>query len=191
MEKVSLEEMLSWRTLAGKVIVFPTDTVYGLAALATDDEAIARIFALKGRPRDKKLPVLVASLAQAERHYGPFPEAVRSLLSSRWPGAFTLVVPVGASDSVGLRMPDSAIALRLLERFGPLSTTSVNLSGAEELNSVASIETCFPRGIDAIVTDRATFSGTSSTVAVIDRTGIRVVRKGDVVLGPEEQKIHW
>jgi L-threonylcarbamoyladenylate synthase len=122
---------------AGGLVVIPTDTVYGIAAALIPD-AIAKVFEIKGRPRDKPLPVLGASSLQLER-VATLDDRARRLADDYWPGPLTLVLPRAsgfeidlgrAGDaSVAIRVPDHALARLVLERSGPLAVTSANPSG--------------------------------------------------------------
>lgn len=132
---------------AGELVVIPTDTVYGLAARVDDPAAVERIFRVKRRAEGVALPVLVGSLLQAEQ-LGVFDEGARSLAKRFWPGALTIVVRrvpgfearLGGDEStVGLRIPDLAFCLTLLERVGPLATTSANISGADPPPSIQEV----------------------------------------------------
>ena len=109
---------------AGKLVAFPTETVYGLGANALDAEAVARIFAAKGRPRTSPLIVHVDSVAMARGLAARWPEAAEVLAHRYWPGPLTLVVPKHASipdmvtaglPTVGLRMPAHPLALELIQ----------------------------------------------------------------------------
>ena len=111
------------RIVAGELVAFPTETVYGLGARADDDAAVARIFAAKGRPADHPLIVHVADLAAAERFAAHFSSAARRLVAAFWPGPLTVIVPrrpgraaaaAGGQDSIGLRLPSHPVALALL-----------------------------------------------------------------------------
>lgn len=119
----------------GRVVVIPTDTVYGLAALLDRPEAIERLFELKGRPRSKPVAVLVPDLDTAQTLATFSPAALER--ASKWPGALTLVLPSrcpmpelgGDGSTVGLRVPDHAWTLSLIRRCGPLAATSANPTG--------------------------------------------------------------
>ena len=155
----------------GTVVVIPTDTVYGLAARADDSDAMARLFALKGRDADKSIAVLVGDLGQA-----------RSLTTHRldrfapfWPGPLTVVVPrvadaklyLGTDDStVGIRCPDDAFVRRLALEVGPIAATSANESGAPTPATAREIAALFPSV--QIVVDGGPRHGAASTV--IDAT---------------------
>jgi L-threonylcarbamoyladenylate synthase len=112
---------------AGELVAFPTETVYGLGADAANREAVAKIFAAKGRPPDHPVIVHLASAAQVGQWAREFPEPARRLAAAFWPGPLTLVlarragVPdevTGGQDTVALRVPSHPVARALLERFG-------------------------------------------------------------------------
>jgi L-threonylcarbamoyladenylate synthase len=120
----------------GKLVAFPTETVYGLGANALDADAVARIFAAKGRPRTSPLIVHVDSLAMARGLAAEWPSAAEILAGRYWPGPLTLVVPkmpaipdivTAGLNTVGLRMPDHPLALALIHAAGvPIAAPSAN-----------------------------------------------------------------
>lgn len=125
---------------AGGLVAMPTETVYGLAADATNPAAVARVFELKGRPPDHPLIVHVATAVDLERwSTDPGPQA-RRLAATAWPGPLTIIVPrspslpatvAGGRDTVGLRLPAHPMTIELLERAGvPLAAPSANRFGA-------------------------------------------------------------
>ncbi|HRY28456.1 MAG TPA: L-threonylcarbamoyladenylate synthase [Elusimicrobiota bacterium] len=129
---------------SGGLVVFPTDTVYGLAAGAFRPEAIGRIYRLKGRSYKKPLPFLVAHLDQARALVEPIPARLRRLLDRYWPGPLTVIFKTsplgrwvaGGKDTIAVRIPKHRVALELLREFGqPLATTSVNISGGTPARS--------------------------------------------------------
>jgi L-threonylcarbamoyladenylate synthase len=124
---------------AGGVIVVPTDTVYGLAALPDDAEAVQRIYAAKNRPDQVHLPVLAATLDHVRRLGVAFPQAAVTLSARWWPGPLTMAFGFSATaarpvwlagrDEVAVRIPDNAFLLGLMRVVGPLVVTSANLHG--------------------------------------------------------------
>jgi len=121
---------------AGRLVAFPTETVYGLGANALDAEAVARIFAAKGRPRTSPLIVHVASLEMARELAAAWPDSAEKLAGRYWPGPLTLVVPkcaiipdivTAGLPTVGLRMPAHPLALELIRAAGvPIAAPSAN-----------------------------------------------------------------
>ena len=132
----------------GEVVVCPTDTGYAFSANALDTRAVARVFHLKGRAYSNPIHVAVSSIAEAEK-YAYVGEAARHLAARYLPGALTLVlkkketVPsilVAGLDTVGIRIPDNRVILRLAEMTGrPLTTTSANISGRPGTYSIEEV----------------------------------------------------
>ncbi len=124
----------------GGLVAIPTETVYGLAADATDAEAVARIFEVKGRPADHPLIVHLSSADEFDDWARAVPPAARRLAEAAWPGPLTVIVPraadvldavTGGLDTVGLRVPAHPMALRLIEQAGVgLAAPSANRFGA-------------------------------------------------------------
>lgn len=147
------------RTLAaGGLVVIPTDTVYGLAAVLDQPASIARIFELKDRPRSKPLAVLVADMAQAAS-VAIFDDQARKLAEENWPGPLTIVLNSarhlgqlgGDGETVGVRIPAHHFCLSLLKMIGPLAATSANLSGAPTPKKVEEIAELFGEGVDLYI----------------------------------------
>lgn len=122
---------------AGELVVYPTETVYGLAGEALNSAVVARVFAVKGRDRDDPISMAVPSAAAATRHTNPT-DRERAFMGEFLPGPVTVVVEAGervpevltaGRDRVGVRVPDHELALSLLERVAPITATSANLSG--------------------------------------------------------------
>ena len=116
----------AWHLKAGDLVAFPTETVYGLGADASNSEAVARIYSVKGRPNDHPLIVHIASMERMGDWASEVPEYAIALARSFWPGPMTLVLKrselagdfiTGGQDSVGVRVPDHVVALALLEAF--------------------------------------------------------------------------
>ena len=176
---------------AGLVVAVPTDTVYGLAAVASDPAATDRIFAMKQRPADVVLPVLVASLEQARSIGSLPPGSCAARLAARWwPGALTIVVPrtaAGASlalggdaATVGVRCPASPVVQRLAAAAGPLAVTSANLHGRPTPSTAAGVAAEFGPAV-AVVVDGGVLPGAPSTVvSCVDAAGLRVLRAGAI-----------
>ena len=124
---------------AGETVGIPTETVYGLAADATCDEAVAKIFAAKGRPQDNPLIVHIAAMEELEGLVREVPEACKKLAAAFWPGPLTIIMPRGPKvadtvcaglDTVAIRMPSHPVAAAVIKKSGlPLAAPSANLSG--------------------------------------------------------------
>lgn len=132
----------------GGVVLVPTDTVYGLAVHPERDTAIDRLFALKRRPRNRNLPIMVASVEQIESLGVELTDHARALIAAFSPGALTLALGVrpGAApewltgrDEVGVRVPDDKDMIAILEATGPLLVTSANGHQQETPETVAEV----------------------------------------------------
>jgi L-threonylcarbamoyladenylate synthase len=130
----------------GHLVGLPTETVYGLAGNATDDAAVAKIFAAKGRPSDHPLIVHVASVAQVPLFAAHVPEFAQKLMQAFWPGPLTLILPrksgvaaasAGGQDSIGLRCPSHPVAQALLLACLPLGVLGVSAPSANRFGRVS------------------------------------------------------
>jgi L-threonylcarbamoyladenylate synthase len=175
----------------GELIVFPTDTVYGIAAEPADTAATARLFAAKQRPHDLTLPILVASIGDA-RDVGVLDDRAERLAAALWPGALTLVVPRtarsatwelgGEAASVGLRIPDQRLARAVLAA-GPLATTSANRSGSPPATTCEELHAVFGDDVALYLCDDAPLAGRASTVVSLLGPEPEILRAGDVDAG--------
>jgi L-threonylcarbamoyladenylate synthase len=159
----------------GGLVAFPTETVYGLGADATDDRAVARIFAAKGRPQFNPLIVHVPDLAVAGTLV-EFPDLARTLAARFWPGALTLVLPRKAEarvsllvsaglDTVAVRVPANATAQALLRAAGrPIAAPSANASGTISPTAAAHVAESLGGKVDLILDGGPTERGIESTV---------------------------
>ena len=166
----------------GGLVAFPTETVYGLGADATDGHAVARIFAAKGRPAFNPLIVHVTDLAAAER-LGVFDDVARDLAARFWPGPLTLVVPLrdghGLSplvtaglETVAIRVPAAALARELLAAFGgPVAAPSANPSGRISATRAAHVLDGLGDRVDAVLDGGACAVGLESTILRSDPRG--------------------
>ena len=175
----------------GMVVALPTDTVYGLAADPTQPDAVQRLFALKGRPAEVPLPVLVAGPDQVAQIAGPLEVAAASLAKRFWPGPLTLVVPrrpgftadlggpPAARSTVGVRWPDHEVARALCELLGPLAVTSANLHGQPPATTASGVAAAFTgRDQPALILDGGTCDGVPSTVVECRGPASRCLREG-------------
>ena len=155
----------------GGIVLLPTDTVYGLAVRPGDDDALARLFALKRRPLSRNIPIMVASAEQAEELGADVTAPARLLLAAFSPGPLTLALGLDPAkapawlagrDEIAIRLPDDAFLLEVLRAAGPLLVTSANLSGQETPEACADVLTQLDGAPDLTVDDgpRATVPST-------------------------------
>jgi L-threonylcarbamoyladenylate synthase len=145
----------------GNVIVFPTETLYGLGADALNSEAVEQVFQLKGRDPVNPIPVLVSDREMLHTVVADIPEAAQELIRQFWPGPLTLILPArknipkalcNPSGGVGVRISSQAIATRLVSALGrPLTATSANPSGKEPARTVQEAKTYFGEQIEVFV----------------------------------------
>lgn len=174
----------------GALVAFPTDTVYGVAALVWDVTAVGRLYTVKQRPADKAIPVLLADLADLAQVSRGLPSAAWRLAERFWPGPLTLVVPraeripdvvTAGGDSVAVRIPDHALARDLIRRSGaPLATTSANLAGAADCVTADQVAAQLGDRVALILDGGRCPGGVPSTV--VDLTGAEpvVLREGPI-----------
>lgn len=171
----------------GGVIVFPTDTIYGIGCDPYSDSSVERIFAIKWRDEKKPLPVLAYSTADAERIVA-LGEAGRTLADRYWPGALTIVAlavdqkisrRVTAGGSLAVRVPASKCALSLLRHCRYLVGTSANRSGEKPLKSAQEVLDSSLDGYDALLDGGQIEKGIESTI--VDVTGEpKILREGAI-----------
>ena len=180
----------------GEVVGLPTDTVYGLAALPSSDAGMSLLYAIKGRPREKAIALLVADPCELERLAGEIPDAARELARRYWPGGLTLVLRSTAdpSTTVALRMPNNDVPLRLISEVGsPLATTSANRSAAGSSRTADDVLEQLPTGYPLLIDDGPCRLGVDSTVIDLTSNPPRLLREGaigretiEVITGPIE-----
>jgi L-threonylcarbamoyladenylate synthase len=185
----------------GQVVAVPTDTVYGLAVDPRQPVAVARLFALKGRPTSVALPVLVAGWDQVESLALPFGAAAEQLAVRHWPGPLTLVVPrsptftadlggpPSARDTVGLRWPDHPVMASLCRAFGPMAVTSANRHGGPPATTPGEVGEQFAPATEgdeggpggpglSLLLDGGRCAGSPSTVVECRGSAVRCLRDG-------------
>lgn len=172
---------------AGEVVAVPTDTVYGLAVDPRLPGAVERLFALKGRPEQSALPVLIADPAELDDLAKTPPPAAR-LAARYWPGALTMVVSRhsgvlfdlgGDPTTIGLRCPDNAVLRQLLEITGPLAVTSANRHGEPPCHTADAVRRHLGTGVSRVL-DGGRCDGLPSTVVSLTGGALRCLREGDL-----------
>lgn len=174
----------------GGLLAIATETVYGLAADARNADAVARIFALKGRPADHPLIVHIAGADALEDWADPVPESAKQLAARFWPGPLTLIlkkrpdVPdavTGGQDTVGLRCPDHPLTLALLQAFGGgLAAPSANRFGRISPTTAAHVRAEFGTDAPPILDGGACQVGIESTIVDLSQNPPRILREGHI-----------
>lgn len=176
---------------AGGVVVFPTDTLYGLGANVFSVPALERLFTIKGRPAALALPVLVNSTQQAQM-VARFTVIGSRLAERFWPGPLSLVLPkldrlpglvTGGRDTVAVRMPDHAVPLAITQELRvPVTGTSANLSEGPDLHSLDALQAQLGSRVDYITRTGPPPKGTASTVVDVTGDCPQLIREGAIGL---------
>jgi L-threonylcarbamoyladenylate synthase len=174
--------------LSGGLVAFPTDTVYGVGAIAFDERAVESIYAAKSRPVEKAIPVLIGDSGDLSRVAEDIPAIASRVIARFWPGPLTVLVPkksslpgvISATSTVGVRVPDHEVARALLRAAGPMAVTSANISGQPSPVSAQEVFEQLNGRIHLILDGGKTPGGVPSTL--VDCTGdeIQVLREGPI-----------
>lgn len=172
----------------GGLVAFPTDTVYGVGALAFDGKAVESIYAAKDRPVEKAIPILISEAGELEKVGVDIPDIALALASRFWPGPLTILVPkrlglpasVSATSTVGVRVPDHDVARALLRLAGSMAVTSANISGAQSPVSVEEVYEQLGGRIPLILDGGRTPGGVPSTLVDCTTPELKILREGPI-----------
>ena len=166
---------------AGNVIVYPTDTLYALGADPQQPEAMKKLFTLKRRQQEKKVSYIFSDFKQVGQH-AHLTNTARSL-SAHLPGKLTIILKSkkDTGETIGVRIPDNTFCRTLTDAYGPITATSANISGEEDLHTVSEILQQIPVGITLAI-DGGTLRGPASTVVDARDNTLKVLRQGAVEL---------
>jgi L-threonylcarbamoyladenylate synthase len=188
-DPMALEEAAAL-ILAGEIVAVPTDTLYGLAADPFSTDAVARVFAAKGRAAERALALIAADIAQIDDRLGPLSPAARRLAAAFWPGPLTLLVPrpatmpdavTGGLAQVGVRVPAHAVARGLCRASArPLTATSANPSGAPAPDHPGDVAQTLNESVALLLDAGPAPGGPPSTIVDVSDGKARLVRPGAV-----------
>ena len=174
----------------GGLVAFPTETVYGLGADATNAQAVAKIFQVKGRPRFDPLIVHVASKEEACSLWTRCPDMAHRLMEAFWPGPLTLVLPkneripdlvTAGLSTVAVRIPDHPVALALIHQAAcPVAAPSANRFGRTSPTTAQAVEDDLGKSVDVILDAGPTRIGVESTVIAFEHETVVVLRPGGI-----------
>jgi L-threonylcarbamoyladenylate synthase len=172
----------------GGLVAFPTDTVYGVGALAFHREAVLRLYTVKGRSTDKAIAVLLGREQDLPQVADELTQSARRLAEKFWPGSITLVVTknpklpevVSSLPTVGVRMPDHDFARSLLTQTGPMAVTSANRSGEPNALTAADVLAQLDGRIELVLDGGRVPGGVPSTVVDCTAASPHVLRDGPV-----------
>lgn len=175
---------------AGSVVALPTDTVYGIAASLAHPDAIDRVFAIKGRDAQRKLPILLSSIDALEHLAPAISVRLLSLLDTFWPGPVTFVMStnrtldqgvVSDDGTIAVRIPNHPLAIEVIEKAGgAVACTSANRSDTLPALSAAEVEAALGGEVDFILDGGISPGGTASTIVRADGNSLEILREGPV-----------
>lgn len=175
----------------GRLLVVPTDTVYGIGCDAANPSAIADVLAAKGRGRQMPPPVLVSCANALDDLCVDVPDYARALARAFWPGGLTLILRARpdlgwdlgeTGGTIGVRMPDQPALLALLRTFGPMAVTSANLTGEPPATSITEAVSSFGSCVAAYLDAGPTESATASSIVDCSHDDPRMIRRGTISL---------
>lgn len=174
----------------GDVIIFPTETLYGLGADALNSEAVEKVFQLKGRDSRNPIPVLVAGPEMLRNLVTEIPPLAQKLMDRFWPGPLTMVLParhdlpkplVNASAGIAVRISSQPIATHLLKMLGrPLTATSANPSGKAPARTLQEAKRYFSGEVNLFLDGGRLTSKSGSTVIEVIGAALKIIREGDI-----------
>jgi len=176
---------------SGGVIIFPTDTAFGVGCRIDKDEAIKRLFSIRKRPLNMPIPVLVSKKEMAERYWESLPtEVEEKLIKKYWPGALTIILPAnlnlvpslarGGRKNIGIRMPDNDLILEIIEKCGvPILGPSANFHNEQTPYSFNELDKNLIQKVDFVLNGKSKFKNTS-TVIECSSSPWRILRKGAI-----------
>jgi L-threonylcarbamoyladenylate synthase len=168
---------------AGQIVAFPTDTVYGVGVAASREDRLPAVFALKHRPPEKLIPILVAGLDQVTAAGWHADARAHRLTERFWPGALTLVLGNAAGGTQAFRAPNHPVALELIRLSGPILATSANRSSEPDTLGADEVLIAFATQQDelaAVLDGGPVPGGLASTVVDLSVTPARVLREGPI-----------
>jgi L-threonylcarbamoyladenylate synthase len=187
MKKLDLSKAIT-ALRKGQVIVYPTDTLYGLGADIFNDDAVDKVFKIKKRQKSNPLPVAIANLKQIEK-IAYVDDKSRCLINTFLPGKLTIVLKkkkivsdlvTGGLNKVAIRIPDNKIALTLLSKFGPITATSANIHDKKPPVNIVDISMQFSVSDIAVYIDDGKLDGKPSTIIDMSQKPFKIIRKGAI-----------
>lgn len=179
----------------GGIVIFPTDTVYGIACNCFQEEAIKKLYEIKNRPNYKPINVLTDNISKIELITKNINDKEKQLIDKYMPGALTLImekndnipnVLTAGLETIGVRIPNNKIALSILEKFDyPLAVTSVNISGQKEGIAVEDFIDEFENKVDVIIDGGKSEIGIPSTIIKVNEEKIETIRQGTIKIEEE------
>ena len=174
----------------GGIVIFPTETVYGIGTNGLDENAVRRLYEIKQRPLNKPISLLVNSIDMINRVARDITELEYNLINKFFPGPLTIIlkkkeivpdIVTANLDTVGIRMPENEIALKLIEYAGvPIATPSANISGKPSGTNIKDIIKDFDSKADYIIDNGPSKIGLSSTIVQVINNVPHILRQGSI-----------
>lgn len=174
----------------GGVVIMPTDTIYGIIADATNEDAIRRVYDVKKRDGNKPILMLVNSYEMLDKYVMNVNDIERKLIDNMWPGPLTMILKkknvsdllTGGLDTVGIRYPDNKMLIDIMNEIDvPLLSTSVNVSGEKSATNIEYINEDILSNVDYVFDD-GECNGVASTIVVVEDKEVKVLREGSIKL---------
>lgn len=183
----------------GRIIVLPTDTVYGIATSPFNEESVKKIYSLKERNLSKPCNILVSNVNMIEKVTKSISEIEGKIIKEFFPGALTIIfdkndvipsVVTSGLDTIGIRMPDNKFLLELIENIGyPILATSLNLSGKQAEINIKNLPDKIEKNVDMIVDAGDAKIKRASTIVKVEGKKIKILREGPITKEEIERKI--
>ena len=183
----------------GKIVVFPTETVYGIGANGLDEKAVRKLYEVKKRPLNKPISLLVSNMEMVKTIAQDITEVEYKIMEKFFPGPLTIIlkkkdivpdIVTAGQETVGVRMPSGEIARKLVELSGvPIATPSANISGEPSGTNLLEIKKHFEENVDFYIDGGNSELGISSTIVQVIDGKIEILRQGSITLEQIEKEI--
>lgn len=183
----------------GKIVVFPTETVYGIGTNGLDEKAIKKLYEVKKRPLNKPISLLVSNMEMVKSIAKDITELEYKIMEKFFPGPLTIIlkkkdivpdIVTAGQETVGVRMPSGQIARKLVELSGvPIATPSANISGQPSGTNLTEIKEHFKENVDFYIDGGNSELGISSTIVQVIDGKIKILRQGSITLEQIEKEI--
>ena len=183
----------------GKIVVFPTETVYGIGTNGLDEQAIKKLYEVKQRPFNKPISLLVSSMDMVNEIAKDITEVEYKIMEKFFPGPLTIIlkkkdivpdIVTAGQDTVGVRMPSGEIARKLVEMSGvPIATPSANITGEPSGTNLQEIKKKFEGKVDFFIDGGISELGLASTIVKVVDGKLQILRQGSITLEQIEKEI--
>lgn len=183
----------------GKIVIFPTETVYGIGVNGLDSNAVKKLYEIKKRPLNKPISLLVSDMEMVEQIARDITDVEYKIMKTFFPGPLTIIlkkkeivpdIVTSGSDTVGIRMPSEKIAIEIVKQAGvPIATPSANISGKPSGTNIKSIMQDFEGKVDFFIDGGESKLGIGSTIVQVINEEPKILREGSITLEQIKQVI--